>query len=54
MGRRETKDEKLLRLMARLTLLNEQAPTTPFELKIWRQQRANILKQLKKHGIETE
>lgn len=45
---------KLQRLMARLTLLNEQRPTSQFQVKIWKQQRDNIIRQLAKHGIEVQ
>ena len=48
------KQDRVLRLMARLTLLNEARPTDAFQLKIWTQQRETIMRQLKKHGIETE
>lgn len=48
------KNLKLQRLMARLTLLNEQRPTSQFQVKIWNQQRDTIIRQLKKYGIEVE
>lgn len=48
------KQRKLQRLMARLTLLNEQRPTNQFQVRIWKQQRDNIARQLAKHGINVE
>jgi len=55
--RKAAKEARLKRLMARLTLLNAEPPQpgdSEHRRKTWADERAQILRQLKRHGIETE
>lgn len=47
---------RLRRLMARLTVLNANPPVggSEYQRKMWIQERARIIHQLKRHGIEME
>lgn len=55
---KQTKKEKLdarrLRLMARLTLLHAEVPTTEYKRKMVAQERANIIRQLEKCKMMVE
>jgi len=48
-------EQRVNRLMARLTLLNESPPRfgwSDHRRKIWRDERANLIRQLKRQGVE--
>jgi hypothetical protein len=49
------KEQRVQRLVARLTLMNSDPPQfgwSDHRRQTWRRERANLLRQLKKHGIE--
>lgn len=50
----EKKQQRIKRLMARLTAMNAEVPMEPDRYRAWHRQRANIIHQLKKHGVEVE
>jgi len=54
MTKKEKHERRVRRLMARLTLLNADPPVgaSEYRRKMWAQERAQILRQLKRHGIE--
>jgi len=56
MTKKEKQEQRLKRLMARLTLLNAEPPIrgSEYQQKMWLQERSRIIRQLKKYGIEME
>jgi len=52
--RKEKHLRRLQRLVARLTLLNAEVPTTEYGHKMLAQERANIIRQLQKYNIRME
>lgn len=55
MTKKEKKERRLKRLAARLTLLKAEPPEpgwSEHRKKMWYQEGANLVRQLKRHGIE--
>ncbi len=55
--KREKLQQRIQRLMARLTLLNSDPPKagdSPHRIKMWAQEHAQVKRQLKRRGLEVE